>query len=147
MVVVTGATGHLGNVLLDRGGPVVDTDGIRIMALPDDNSCCGADIILESLDAERIAEGIIRTPSAACSKQVVDAEGNVTIAFNIEVDPWAFDHPKEAKVRSMRSILQQFNTKLFAYPDRVEIHGAIPTQVLRVPEGLRGKWGQEFKSA
>ena len=34
----------------------------------------------------------------------------------------------------MRAILQFFNIKVFVYPDRVEIRGTIPTQILTEPE-------------
>ena len=35
----------------------------------------------------------------------------------------------------MRAILQLFNIKVLVYPQRVEIKGAIPTQVLDKPSG------------
>ncbi len=37
--------------------------------------------------------------------------------------------------RNMRAILQLFNIKVLVYPQRVEIKGAIPTQVLDKPTG------------
>ena len=39
------------------------------------------------------------------------------------------DRSKQIK-RNIRAILQFFDIKVFVYPDRVEIRGAIPTQVL-----------------
>ena len=46
---------------------------------------------------------------------------------------WECENPKEREEtikRNMRAILQFFNIKIFVFPERVEIRGAIPTQVL-----------------
>ncbi|MFC1928630.1 hypothetical protein ACFLXX_03485 [Chloroflexota bacterium] len=42
------------------------------------------------------------------------------------------DHTKQDEIikKNMRSILQLFGIKVLVYPDRVEIKGAIPQQVL-----------------
>ena len=68
--------------------------------------------------------------------------------FEWAVDQWAFEHPKEARIQSMRAILQKFDTKVYAFPDRIEVRGMIPTEMIRLPaEATRGKRGQEFNSA
>ena len=36
--------------------------------------------------------------------------------------------------KNMRAVLHLFSIKVHSYPDRIEIQGAIPTQVLDVPE-------------
>jgi hypothetical protein len=47
----------------------------------------------------------------------------------------------------MRAILQRFDTKVFAFPDRIEVRGMIPTEIIRLPaEATREKRGQEFNS-
>ena len=51
---------------------------------------------------------------------------------------WECDDPKkrdETIKRNMRSILQLFSIKVLVYPERVEIKGAIPTEVLDRPTG------------
>jgi len=37
---------------------------------------------------------------------------------------------REATLRTQRAILQQFHIKVIVYPERVEIKGTIPTQIL-----------------
>jgi len=42
------------------------------------------------------------------------------------------DHDKQNEIikKNMRAILQLFNIKVIVYPDRIEIKGTIPQQVL-----------------
>jgi len=35
-------------------------------------------------------------------------------------------------IRNIRAIIQLFNVKVFVYPERVEIRGTIPTQILKL---------------
>ena len=35
------------------------------------------------------------------------------------------------KEGDIRAVLQAFGTKVYAFPDRVEIHGMLPTQVIQ----------------
>jgi len=46
------------------------------------------------------------------------------------------DHEKQSRIikKNMRAILQLFGIKVLVYPDRVEIKGTIPPQVLRQGE-------------
>ena len=67
--------------------------------------------------------------------------------INIPVDQWAFEYPAEARIRSMRAILQKFDVKVLVFLDGVEIHGQIPTKVMAIPsEALAGKVGREISS-
>ncbi|GAI84699.1 unnamed protein product, partial [marine sediment metagenome] len=55
---------------------------------------------------------------------------------------WECDVPQkrdETIKRNMRAILQLFNIKVLVCPERVEIKGAIPTQVLDKPTGDESK--------
>ena len=48
---------------------------------------------------------------------------------------WECNDPKERKEaikRNVRAILQLFNIKVLIFPERAEIRGAIPTQVLEM---------------
>ncbi len=40
-------------------------------------------------------------------------------------------NPKETIMKNIRVILQAFDTKVYAFPDRVEIHGMLPTQEIQ----------------
>lgn len=48
---------------------------------------------------------------------------------------WLSKNPQETMMKNMRAILQEFDTKIYVFPDKVEIRGFIPTQVIDVPEG------------
>jgi hypothetical protein len=49
-----------------------------------------------------------------------------------------FQEILEATLRSQRDLLQKFNIRVVVYPDRVEIKGAIPTQILDKAEKGKG---------
>jgi hypothetical protein len=40
-------------------------------------------------------------------------------------------NPKETIMKNLRAVLQAFDTKVYAFPDRVEIHGMLPTQEIQ----------------
>ncbi len=44
---------------------------------------------------------------------------------------WLSKNPKETIMKNIRTVLQAFDTKVYAFPDRVEIHGMLPTQVIQ----------------
>ena len=63
-------------------------------------------------------------------------EGTDLLIKGIDTPPgfWECENPAERDERikrNMRAILQFFNIRVFVFSDRVEIRGAIPTQVLR----------------
>ena len=64
----------------------------------------------------------------------IPIEGTDLKMRGIDVPPEFWEtEPQERSERikrNMRAILQFFNIKVFVYPDRVEIRGAIPTQVM-----------------
>jgi len=111
--------------LLDKGGLVVEPDGIWAYEFGQD----GGIIDAENFGAELDVEGIVKRASdPAKPKPSIKESGNF-IPLNTET----FNHPKEARIASMRSILQKFNVKVVAFPDRIEIRGFIPTQVISTP--------------
>ena len=62
-------------------------------------------------------------------------EGTDKYIRGIDVPPgfWEYgDHDKQSEIikKNMRAILQLFNIRVLVYPDRVEIKGTIPPQVL-----------------
>ncbi len=62
-------------------------------------------------------------------------EGTDKYIRGIDVPPgfWEYgDHNKQSELikKNMRAILQLFNIRVLVYPDRVEIKGTIPPQVL-----------------
>lgn len=134
--------------LLSKGAVFAQPDGIWAYALNEvgkiqleNAQCLGVDLDSEMEDTvERVIHPKQRTD--------VTTEHDGIIYFDIAVDEWAFDHPKEARIRSMRTILQKFNIRALAYPDRVEVEGMIPTEVIKLSEGDgRSRWGREFNSA
>ena len=44
---------------------------------------------------------------------------------------WLSKNPKETIMKNIRAVLQAFGTKVYVFPDRVEIHGMLPTQVIQ----------------
>jgi len=44
---------------------------------------------------------------------------------------WLSKNPKETIMKNIRAVLRAFGTKVYAFPDRVEIHGVLPTQVIQ----------------
>ncbi len=44
---------------------------------------------------------------------------------------WLSKNPKETIMKNIRAVLQAFDTKVYAFSDRVEIHGMLPTQEIQ----------------
>jgi hypothetical protein len=111
--------------LLDKGGLVVEPDGIWIYEFSREGALIDAENFGPGLDIE----GIIKRASGPIKPKPAIYEGEDFIPLNTE----AYCHPKEARIASMRSILQKFDANVFAFPDRIEIRGFIPTQVIGMP--------------
>jgi site-specific DNA recombinase len=113
--------------LLDKGGLVVETDGIWAYVFNQAGGLVDAEYLGVGLDVEKIVE----KATQRCVPQPAPKVGEDGMdCLDIEVDQWAFEHPAEARVRSMRAILQKFDTKVLAFADRIEVRGFIPTQVI-----------------
>lgn len=124
--------------ILDTGGLVVQTDGIWAYGFNE------AEYFGSGPDVEEILDRVTHPPEQRPT-EVVEKDG--VIHFEMEVDRWAFEHPKEARIRMMRNLLSWFDIKVFVYDNRVEVGGLIPTQILRVPSEASGrKWGRGFNS-
>ena len=58
---------------------------------------------------------------------------------------WLSDNPKETIMKNIRAVLQAFDTKVYAFPDRVEIHGILPRKVIKresiIRSGYQGEGG------
>jgi len=71
-------------------------------------------------------------------KDYIPIEGTKLKLRGIDAPPEFWEADPEARDRhmkqNMRAILQFFNIKVLVYPDRVEIRGTIPTQILTEPE-------------
>jgi len=70
-------------------------------------------------------------------KDVFRIEGTDKVMRGIDVPPefWECNDRQEQEEklkRNLRAILQLFNIKVFVFPERAEIKGAIPTQVLEL---------------
>jgi hypothetical protein len=61
---------------------------------------------------------------------------------------WDYDRAEQEKIviKSKRALLQLFNIKIIAYPDRVEIQGTIPPQVLYKEEKRESGTGRVSSS-
>ena len=78
-------------------------------------------------------------------------EGTDKYIRGIDVPPgfWECgDHDKQFEIikKNMRAILQLFNIRVLVYPDRVEIKGTIPPQVLYQGEKTEPETGLVISS-
>lgn len=123
--------------LLDRGGFVVEPDGIW---------ACGFNETGGLVNAEYFGwDKVTRPPEPRPASVFDDGE---SIHLDEEVDLWAFEHPAEARLKMMRDILQKFDVKVVASFDKIEVRGYIPTQIIGLPAKATGrKRGQDFNSA
>ena len=118
--------------LLDKGWLAVQEDGIwayrydRVTGFAD-AECFGSEFNVEET-IEKVTHPIKQKPPWQ------DDDGVTHVEIKLRPEGiWAFQHPDEARIQSMRAILQKFDTKVWAYPDRIEIRGFIPTQVIATP--------------
>jgi hypothetical protein len=56
-------------------------------------------------------------------------DGKATIRFT-KKGIWEWDHAEEIRLQKCRRLLEKFDVKVVAFPDRIEIHGLIPTQII-----------------
>jgi hypothetical protein len=131
--------------LLDQGGLVVEPDGIWAYAFGEAGGLIAAENFGPGLDVEATVKKYTgpRQP-AVC--EVARGDGGVDLAIKVNV--WSFMHPKESRIQMMRAILQKFDVVPYAFPDRVEIRGMIPTEIIKLPvDGRRANGGRKISSA
>jgi len=94
----------------------------------------GDEYVPAGFNAWRESEGKL-TIGEVTEMDIFRVEGTDMVMRGIDVPPafWECDGPQEQEEkikRNLRAILQLFNIKVFVFPERVEIRGAIATQVL-----------------
>jgi len=72
----------------------------------------------------------------------IPVSGTDLVMRGIDVPPgfWKCQDPRgreEHIKRNLRGVLQLFQVKVFIFPDRIEIKGAIPTQLIEFPKDHR----------
>lgn len=128
--------------LLDKGGFVVQDDGIWAYAFNQAGGIVAAENFGSGLGVE---ETIDRITCKRESELPITAEEESDF---IKLNVWTFQNPQKARIKGMRAILQKFDTKVWAFPDRIEIRGFIPTQVIGVSaEIVRPLGGRDIYSA
>lgn len=122
--------------LLNKGSLVIEPDGIWAYVFGRDGGLMTSEYFGSGLDIDETIRGI---SSPTKLKPTANEDENF-IALNLD----SFrQSPKEARTAIMRSIFQKFNIKILAFPDRIEIQGYIPTQIINmatdnvVPNGER----------
>ena len=58
---------------------------------------------------------------------------------------WLSKNPKETIMENIRAVLQASDTKVYVFPDRVEIHGLLPMQVIQREPITRSARGRGIK--
>ncbi len=125
--------------LLDKGGFVVQEDGIWAYLFNKDGGIVDAENFGTGLDVE---EAIKEASQRRDLKLASEVEEDGIDHIDIEVDQWAFEHPVEARVHSMRTILRKFDVKVWAFADRIEVQGFIPTQTIPMSGSIKQPKGE-----
>ncbi|MFC1944698.1 recombinase family protein [Chloroflexota bacterium] len=131
------------NKLLDKGGVVVEPDGIWAYEFDENGGLVAAENFGSSLDIEATVERATRPKKPRQSPKWKEGEG-----YYIRVNMANFRQSKEeARTASMRAILQKFVVKVVVFHDRIEVRGLVPIESINMPvEVVRGNGGREINS-
>ncbi|MFC1944744.1 zinc ribbon domain-containing protein [Chloroflexota bacterium] len=129
------------NKLLDKGGVVVEPDGIWAYEFDNNGNIVAAENFGSGLDIEETVERVTSPKKPRQSPKWEEGEGYY-VRLNVE----AFNQPQEeARIASMRAILQRFDVKVHAFHGKIKVGGLIPIESIKLPaEVIRDSGGREF---